>query len=140
MFAHHIGPNTEQQILSLLSHQQSLLLCVIGLPVARSLVLILTGNLLWRHLSVHFHILKNMGANVIELFELQVSKNLGVFVTPLQQLAIIQGHCFTSLELHGADHLLGDLSYLDGSGKILVWSLSPLSNEVVQISFTIDIR
>ena len=134
-----VGPDTPEQVIGVFIHDQRVLVLVVT-SVATSFVLVLLGDFLCRHLGVDIHVLKDVGTDIIELFQLDVTEDLGVVAAPIQQFCIILSQGRSLLGLHGSDNVLSDLGLLNSSLQVSVYGLFPLSDKEVEVSFTIDIR
>ena len=136
--AENISPDAEENISLLGLKVQRLHASLITLRSTLLLVLVL-GDLLRGQLGVHVHKLKDLGANLVKLAQLNVTKDLDVVLAPNLLLLLVHGLRLTKLVLHGADHILSNLADSSCVFDVHVGRLAPLCDECVQISLTIDV-
>ena len=86
--AEDIRPDTEENISLSGLEVQSLHASLITLGATLLLVLVL-GNLLGRKLGVHIHELEDLGADLVEFSELNITEDFDVVLAPLLLSAVV---------------------------------------------------
>ena len=135
----NVSPDGEDKIVGLLDELEESSSVVVTSSRVASFVVLVGLDLFWRELGVHIHVLKDEGSDIVKLGALDLTKHSSVVGAPVEHALVRVSKGLTLLVLHGADHVLSDLTHVGSMFEIRVLGLPPLGDEVVQISFAINI-
>lgn len=133
-----VRPDPKEDVFFLSDHFDSLFAGVVAFGTALVLVLILF-DLFLRELSVNVHVLEELGADLVELSKFDGAENVDVSVAPFFKISVVHGFCLTKLVLHRLDDVFGNLALLGRMNQVLVFRLTPLSDEGVKIGFAVNV-